>query len=58
MDPEKQEEPQQLEWTMVIQCYKEGDNPPIYKIVMSYYGDSPAPILRCESEQTEWTMEE
>ena len=58
MDPEKQEEPPQLEWTMVIQCYKEGDNPPIYKIVMSYYGDSPAPILRCESEQTEWTMEE
>ena len=45
MDTEKQEEPQELEWTIVIQCVKEWNNPPIYKIVMSYYGNTPAPVL-------------
>ena len=58
MDPEKQEESQQIQWTIVIQCFKEGENPPIYKIVMRYYGDNPAPVLRCETAQTEWNMEE
>ena len=36
MDSEKQEESQQIEWTIVIQCFKEGENPPVYKIVMNY----------------------
>ena len=28
MDTEKQEEFQEVEWTIVIQCVKEGNNPP------------------------------
>ena len=32
MDTDKQEEFQEVEWTIVIQCIKEGNNPPIYKI--------------------------
>ena len=31
MDPEKQEEFQEIQWTKVVQCVKEGNNPPIYK---------------------------
>ena len=45
MDTEKQEEFQKVEWTIVIQCIKEGNDPPNYKIVMNYYGDAPVPIL-------------
>ena len=52
MDAEKQEESQEVEWTIVIQCVKEGNNPPNYKIKMNYYGDAPVPILKCESDQT------
>ena len=58
MDTEKQKEFQEVEWTIVIQCVKEGNNPPNYKIVMKYYGDAPVPILKCESDQTEWIKEE
>ena len=58
MDTEKQEEFQEVEWTIVIQCVKERNNPPTYKIVMNYYGDAPVPILKCESDQTEWIKEE
>ena len=54
MDTEKQEESQEVEWTIVVQCVKEGNKPPIYKIVMNYYGDAPVPFLKCESDQTEW----
>ena len=43
MDTGKQEELQEVEWTIVVQCVKEGNNPPIYKIVMNYYGDAPVP---------------
>ena len=57
MDTEKQEEFQEGKWTIVIQCVKEGNNP-IYKIVMNYYGDAPVPILKYESDQTEWIKEE
>ena len=53
MDSEKQEEFQEVKWTIVIQCVKEGNNPP-----MNYYGDTPVPILKCESAQTEWIKEE
>ena len=35
MDTEKQEEFQEVEWTIVIQCVKEGNNPPIYMGPMS-----------------------
>ena len=35
MDTEKQVESQEVEWTIVIQCVKEGNNPPIYKMVMN-----------------------
>ena len=45
MDTEKQEEFQKVEWTIVIQCIKEGNNPPSYKIVMNYYGDAPVPVF-------------
>ena len=45
MDTETQEESQEVKWTIVIQCVKEGNNPPSYKIVMNYYGDAPVPIL-------------
>ena len=38
MDTEKQEESQEVKWTIVVQCVKGGNNPPIYKIVMNYYG--------------------
>ena len=31
MDTEKQEESQKVKWTTVVQCVKEGNNPPIYK---------------------------
>ena len=48
MDTEKQEESQEVEWTILVQCVKEGNNPPSYKIVMNYYGDAPVPILKCE----------
>ena len=41
MDTEKQEESQEVEWTIVVQCVKERNNPPIYKIVMNYYGNAP-----------------
>ena len=58
MDTEKQEEFQEVEWTIVIQCIKEGNNPPNYKIIMNYHGDAPVPILKCESDQTEWIREE
>ena len=58
MDTEKQEEFQEVEWTIVIQCIKEGNSPPIYKIVMNYYGNATVPILKCESDQTEWIKEE
>ena len=44
MDTEKQEELQKVEWTKVIQCVKEGSNPPNYEIIMNYYGDAPVPI--------------
>ena len=49
MDTEKQEEFPKVEWAIVVQCIKEGENPPIYKIVMKYYGDAPTP--KCESDQ-------
>ena len=58
METEKQEKFPEVEWTIVVQCIKEGENPPIYKIVMKYNGDPPVPILKCESEQTEWMKEE
>ena len=58
MDTEKQEEFQEMEWIIVIQCVKEGNTPPNYKITMNYYGDTPVPILKCESDQTEWIKEE
>ena len=58
MDHEKQEESQEIVGTIIVQCFKERGNPPTYKIVMNYYGDEPVPVLRCESEQTEWTKEE
>ena len=58
MDTEEQKEFQEVEWTIVIQCIKEGDNPPNYRIVMTYYGDAPVTILKCESDQTEWIKEE
>ena len=57
-DTERQEESQEVEWTIVVQCVKEGINPPTYKIVINYYGDAPVPILKCESDQTEWIKEE
>ena len=44
MDTEKQDEFPEVEWTIVIQCVKEGNNPPYYKIIMNYYGDAPEPI--------------
>ena len=31
MDTEKQEVFQEVEWTIVIQCVKEGNNPPNYQ---------------------------
>ena len=43
---------------MVIQSVKEGNNPPIYKIVMNYHGNAPVLILKCESDQTEWIKKE
>ena len=58
MDTEKQEELQEVEWTIVIQCIKEGNNPPNYRIKMNYYGDAPVPILKGESDQSEWIKEE
>ena len=58
MDTEKQEESQKVEWTIVVQCLKEGNNPPIYKLAMNYYGDAPVPIFKCESDQAEWIKEE
>ena len=58
MDTEKQEESQEVKWSMVFQCVKKGNNSPIYNIVMNYYGDAPVPILKCESDQTEWIKEE
>ena len=58
MDTEKQEEFQDIQWTIVVQCVKEGNNPPTYKLVMNYYGEAPVPILKCESDQTEWIKEE
>ena len=58
MDPEGQEESQEIVWTIIVQCFKERGSPPVYKVVMNYYGDEPIPILRCESEQSEWTKEE
>ena len=51
MDNEQQEEFQEVEWTIVIKCIKEGNNPPIYKIVMNYYGDAPVPMFKCETDQ-------
>ena len=58
MDTEISKESQSVEWTIVVQCVKEGENPPIYKIVMKYYGEEPAPLLKCESEQNEWIREQ
>ena len=58
MDTEKQDEFSEVEWTIVIQCVKEGNNPPYYKIIMNYCGDAPVPILKSESDQTEWIKEE
>ena len=58
MDTEKQDEFPEVEWTIVIQCVKKGNNPPNYKIIMNYYGNTPVPILKCESDQTEWIKEE
>ena len=58
MHIEIQEESQKVEWTIVVQCVKEGENPPIYKIVMKYYGEEPVPLLKCESEPTEWIREQ
>ena len=58
MDTEKQDEFPEVEWTIVIQCVKEGNNLPNYKIIMNYYGNAPVPILKCKSDQTEWIKEE
>ena len=58
MDTKKQDEFPEVEWTIVIQCVKEGNNPPNYKIIMNYYGNALVPILKCESDQTEWIKEE
>ena len=57
MDTEKQDEFPEVEWTIVIQCVKEGNNLPNYKIIINYYGNAPVPILKCESDQTEWIKE-
>ena len=35
MDTEKQDEFPEVEWTIVIQCIKEENNPPNYKIIMN-----------------------
>ena len=35
MDTEKQDEFPEVEWTIVNQCVKEGNNPPNYKIIMN-----------------------
>ena len=40
MDTGKQDEFPEVEWTSVIQCVKEGNNPPNYKIIMNYYGNA------------------
>ena len=58
MDTEKQDEFPEVEWTIVIQCIKEENNPPNYKIIMNYYGNALVSILKCESEQNEWIKEE
>ena len=46
MDTEKQEEFQEVEWTIVIHSVKERNNPPNYKITMNYYGDAPVPHFK------------
>ena len=46
MDTEKQDEFPEVEWTIVIQCVKEGNNPPNYKIIMNYCGNAPVPIFK------------
>ena len=46
MDTEKQEAFQEVKWTIVFQCVKEGNNPPNYKITMNCYGDTPVPIFK------------
>ena len=58
MDTEKQDEFPEVEWTIVIQCIKEENNPPNYKIIMNYYRNALVPILKCESDQNEWIKEE
>ena len=58
MDTEKQDEFPEVEWTIVIQCIKEENNPPNYKIIMNYYGNALVPILKCESDQNEWIKKE
>ena len=58
MDTEKQDEFPEVEWTIVIQCVKEGNNLPNYKIIMNYYDNALVPILKCESDQTEAIKEE
>ena len=35
MDPEEQGEPQEIVWTIVVQCFKERGSPPVYKVVTS-----------------------
>ena len=40
MDPEGQEESQEIVWTIIVQCFKERGSPPVYKVVMNYYGMS------------------
>ena len=46
MDTEKQDEFPEVEWIIVIQCVKEGNNPPNYKIIMNYYRNAPVPIFK------------
>ena len=57
MDTEKQKESQEVEWTIVVQCVKEGNN--LYlQNSNELLWDAPVPILKCESDQTEWIKEE
>ena len=54
MDLKEKENLKEAEWTIIVQKVKVQENPPIYQIIMRYYGDEPTPEMRCEADSVEW----
>ena len=58
MSSEEEENRQEVVWTIIVQKVKASEDPPVYKIVMKYYGEEPIPIMNCEEGSVEWIKQD